>query len=754
MSVCFFVQNDILHYRKKGVAAVRNSSKKRAASPKAKQRASVAFRMNILFFSIFLLFSILILRLGFLQIVKGENFVRILERTEEVPVNTSVPRGRIYDSVGRVLVDNEPQNAITYTKLQTTKQEEMMTIAEKLATMIEKDPSAVTVRDKQDYWISLHKEDADGKVSKKEKDKIVADETLSAGDIQNQIDRLVRERITEKELAGLTDQQLEVLAIYREMASGYALSPQIIKSEDVTPEEFARVSEHLGEMIGVNTTTDWVRVPKSSLAILGRTTSPKQGIPNSKINYFLARDYTRNDRVGRSYIEQQYEEILQGQKTVVKNITDGKGTVMETETVFDGQPGKDLVLTIDSEIQSKIESLVEAKMIEMKQQNGSHLLDRAFVVIMDPYTGEVLSMVGKQFGQDPKTKKRVINDYAYGTFTSAHEIGSTIKPATVLTGYDQGVIQLNEVMIDEPIKIAGSKAKSSVFNRSSKMQMSDLLAIERSSNVYMFKIGLRLANAIYRFDKPIDIDPAAFGILRNSYAQFGLGVPTGIDLPGESSGIVGGEQTEKLLDLTIGQFDTYTPLQMAQYVSTIANDGYRIKPHVVKEIREPSSDGKTMGSLVTELGPTVLNRIHNTQAQIDQIKRGMSRVYFGSQGSARAHFGDALYEAAGKTGTAQAVYYGPDREKWGEIAINSTHIGFAPFNNPEIAYAVVIPWAPYYNGQYESTGTILAREVVDAYFEINKKNGTTKQNESSTLLPIKPAFSDTEIEEDTEELVE
>ncbi|WP_017380107.1 peptidoglycan D,D-transpeptidase FtsI family protein [Paenisporosarcina sp. TG-14] len=734
----------------------KKTSKKRAASPKAKQRASVAFRMNILFFSIFLLFSILILRLGFLQIVKGENFVRILERTEEVPVNTSVPRGRIYDSVGRVLVDNEPQNAITYTKLQTTKQQEMMTIAEKLATMIKKESDDVTLRDRQDYWISLHKEEADGKVSKKEKDKMVADETLSAGDIQNQIDRLVRERITEKELEGLTEQQLEVLAIYREMASGYALSPQIIKSEDVTPEEFARVSEHLGEMIGVNTTTDWVRVPKSSLAILGRTTSPKQGIPNSQINYFLARDYTRNDRVGRSYIEQQYEEILQGQKSVVKNITDGKGTVMETESVFEGQPGKDLVLTIDSEIQAKMESLVEAKMIELKQQNGSNLFDRAFVVIMDPYTGEILSMVGKQFGEDPETKKRVINDYAYGTFTTAYEVGSIIKPATLLTGYDQGVIQLNEVMIDEPIKIGElGIPKSSVFNRFSRIPMSDLQAIEQSSNVYMFKVGFRLADAIYKYEQSMSIDTGAFSVLRNSYAQFGLGVQTGIDLPGETTGVTGlGDLPGNLMDLTIGQYDTYTPLQMAQYVSTIANDGYRIKPHVVKEIREPSSDGKTMGSLVTEISPTVLNRIHNSQTQIDQIKRGMSRVYFGSQGSAKSYFGDAPYDAAGKTGTAQVVYSGPNSLKSGDPTINSTHIGFAPFDNPEIAYAVMIPWAPYYNGQYKSTGTILAREVVDAYFEIQKKNGTAEQSESPTLLPIKPALSETEIEEDNEDTIE
>ncbi|MFX3674390.1 MAG: peptidoglycan D,D-transpeptidase FtsI family protein [Paenisporosarcina sp.] len=736
----------------------KKTTKKRSSSVKAKLRANVAFRMNILFLAIFLLFTILILRLGYLQIVKGEDYKRALERTEEIPVNSSVPRGRIYDREGRILVDNEPKNAITYTKMQTTKPKEMLDIAEQLAKLIDKSIDDITLRDQQDFWIMKNKEKAYKKVSKKEEAKIRDNTELSKGEIQKKIDTLVRERITPEELNSFSNSEKEVLAIYREMAVGYALSPQIIKSDTVSPEEFARVSERLGEMKGVNTTTDWVRVPKSSLAILGRTTSPKEGIPRSRLDHFMARDYTRNDRVGKSYIEQQYEEVLQGQKSVVKNLTDGKGSVTETETIFKGEPGKDLILTIDSEIQSNIERLVEAKLLEMKQKNGSNLLDRAFVVIMDPNTGEVLSIVGKQLGKDPKTGKQVIYDYAYGAFTSQYEIGSTIKPATILTAYDKEVLELNEVLIDEPIKIKSTQVKSSLFNRSSRVPVTDLQALERSSNVYMFKIGFKLANEIYRYEQPINFNRGDFGLLRNSYAQFGLGVPTGIDLPGESSGITGKFEAGKFLDLTIGQYDTYTPLQMAQYVSTIANGGNRIQPHVVKEIREPSSDGQTMGSLVTEIGPTVLNRINNTQKQIEQIKKGMNLVYYGSQGSARSSFGNAPYQAAGKTGTAQVDYFGPDRKSWGQKTINTTHIGFAPFENPEIAYAVMIPWAPYYNGQYESTGTKLAREVVDAYFSIQKKNGNNEEQDSTTIQKIKPVFSGDSLEdiikEETEASVE
>lgn len=154
------------------------------------------------------------------------------------------------------------------------------------------------------------------------REKIEANEDLDKKEKSKEINRLTRSRITEEQLNSFTPEQLEIIAIYRVMASGYALSPQIIKGDDVkeevSVEEFARVSERLGDLEGVNTTTDWRRVKNSSLAILGTTTLPKIGIPKDRLDYFLARDYSRNDRVGTSYIEQQYEEVLQGQKSVVK----------------------------------------------------------------------------------------------------------------------------------------------------------------------------------------------------------------------------------------------------------------------------------------------------------------------------------------------------------------------------------------------------------------------------------------------------
>ena len=729
---------------------LRKIPQNRKPNPKAQQRASLSFRMNVLFFSIFVLFSALIFRLGYLQIVKGEDYVRALERTEEVRVNTSVPRGRIFDRYGRVLVDNQPENAITYTKMQATKSAEMLEIAEKLAHLIDQPTKKVTHRDKLDFWILRNPNEAKAKVTQEEMTKFRNQfEEIETKEVNQEYDRRIRERITEEELASLSDFDLEVLAIYREMMTGYNLSPQIIKGENVTPEEFARVSEQLSELPGVNTTTDWKRVRLSALAILGRTTVPSKGVPKSQLNHYLARDYSRNDRVGESYFEAQYEEILQGEKSVVKNLTNKKGQVVETMTTFDGEPGKDLVTTIDNDLQKKAGEIVERHLLEMKSYGASQLLDRAFLVAMNPQTGELLSVVGKKIEKDEETGKPYVVDYSYGTFTTAYEAGSSVKAATVLMGYNEGVIKPGTVMVDSPMRI-GNLTLNSLFNKSGSVMINDQTALERSSNVYMFKIAMGVGGRSYSPGTRFSLDKGTLQTMRNEYAQFGLGVPTGIDLPGEAVGYQAEPDTDvKLLNLAIGQFDTYTPMQLAQYISTVANGGYRIQPRMLKEIRNPSQDGEHLGQLVDEVTPTILNKIENSAEEIAHVQEGLRRVYFGSAGSARSVFAGADFTAAGKTGTAQVVYYGPQREKYGTDTINIVHVGYAPFENPEIAYAIIYPWATTNFDLYLPQGNQTARELLEAYFDLKKNYASEGISTSKVDKPI-IKDSDKKLSEDEE----
>lgn len=679
--------------------------------------------MNVLFFSIFLLFSSLILRLGYLQIVKGEDFKREIERTEEISVNTSVPRGRIYDRTGQILVGNEPKNAITYTKQQRTTAEDMLDTARKLAGMIEKDTSSVTIRDKKDFWILNNKEKAYDKVSEAEKKKINGSETKSKSERQRELDDLVRERITDEEVNSFSPEELEVLAIYREMASGYNYSPQIIKSGDVTEDEYALVSERLGDLPGVNTTTDWERVRNSPLAVLGTTTTPKEGIPAEKLDFYLSRGYSRNDRVGKSYIEQQYESVLQGQKTVAKNITDRSGTVIDTVPVQEGRPGKDLVLTIDSELQAEAERIVSEKLLALKRNYGSQILDRAFFVMVNPNNGEVLAMVGKQIVKNEDGKNEVI-DISFGTYGMAYEVGSTVKMATVLTGYQYGAAKMGEVKIDEPLWIGGLK-KSSLFNPTdyNRVPINDMMALTRSSNVYMFKIAIALGGGEYKRRAGLSLAPDTINKFRSSFASFGLGNRTGLDLPNEFTGQKGIDpKPGNVLDYAIGQYDTYTTMQLAQYVSTVANGGYRIAPHVVKEVREPSADGHTLGQLAEEIRPTVLNRISNSDNEIKRIQQAMYSVYYNQRGTAYKEFHDTKYKAAGKTGTAQKKYYDdPDSPFYTKDTVTVSHVGYAPYDNPEIAYAVLVPNITTVPSKVPHPNNEIARHMSDYYFELQEK---------------------------------
>ena len=694
---------------------------------KKKQKSKVPFRLNMLFFAVFLLFSILVLRLGELQIVFGDDFKREIERTEDVTVSNPVPRGRMLDRTGRVIVDNTPLNAITYTKYSDTTTEEMLKTAEKLAKLIDLDSSKVTERDKKDFWILIHPEKAKKKITENEWD-LFEQKKLDDDKIYD----LQLDRITEEDLNSLTPQELEVCAIWREMNSGYALSPQIVKNKDVTPEEFAAVSENLESLPGVDTTTDWDRsyvFGDTLRSILGEVSSSASGLPKDQLETYLAKGYSRNDRVGKSYLELKYEDVLHGEKAKVKNVTDKTGKVLSTEVISEGQRGKDLVLTIDMDLQAQVDKIIEEEMWKAKQSPNTGLMDRAFVVLMDPNTGEVLAMSGKQIVKNSETGKQEMRDYAQGNITTSYNVGSAVKGATILTGYKTGAIQPGSTQKDEPLVIKNTPVKKSWKTFGT---INDLRALQVSSNVYMWKTVIAMAHGQYIPNGPLVLDTdTAFDTMRKTFSEFGLGIRTGIDLPNEMSGFPGSEEKPGLLlDLAIGQYDTYTPIQLAQYVSTIANGGNRIQPHLVKQIREPSTDNNELGPIVKEIQPKVLNHLDMKDEWINRVKEGFRMVFQVGDGTGVSYWKSAPYNPAGKTGTAEAFYDGSDKSKRGTEVWNISLVSFAPFDNPEVAMAVVVPWA--YQGSGPSINHTIGRRVMDAYFDL--KNA--RQNAPSTADPV------------------
>ncbi|MFT9597842.1 peptidoglycan D,D-transpeptidase FtsI family protein [Mesobacillus sp.] len=709
----------------------------------------------MLFFAVFVLFSMLILRLGIVQIVYGEDFKREIERTEDVTVNNPVPRGKMYDRNMKTIVDNTPSKAITYTKSQSTETKEMLMVAERLAKLISKDSEEdlkkVRERDKKDYWILTNEERAREKIKEKEwaqyDEKKLDDKALY---------NLQLDRITENELNELTKEDLEILAILREMMSGYALSPQIVKKE-VTPEEFAIVSENLEMLPGVDTTTDWERkysYDKTLRSILGKVSDSEKGLPKEKLEYYLARGYSRNDRVGLSYIEQQYEDVLHGQKAKVKNITDKGGNVLDSKIISEGQRGKDLVLTIDMDLQLAVEKIIEEELAKAKQQPRTGLLDRAFVVLMDPNTGEVLSLAGKQIVKDEETGKTVMQDFASGNFTTSYNVGSAVKGATILTGFNTGAISPGTQFYDTPIKIKGTNPKKSW--KAGLGTLDDRNALKVSSNVYMFRTAINIGKGNYKYDQPLYLEPQAFDTMRNYFSQFGLGTRTGIDLPNEMVGFKGTEKRPGLLlDFAIGQYDTYTTLQLAQYVSTIANGGNRLQPRIVKEIREPVMKNNEVGPVLNELEPVILNKVDAKPEWFDRVQEGFRRVMQERGGTAYGAFYTADYKPAGKTGTAQAFYDGPKRKNYDlpPEVMNLSLVAYAPHENPEIAMAVMVPWA-YEGNQGHHANNDIGRRVLDTYFELKKKRLEGNMNPEQPIQEIEKKEEGTDLLEEIDEEID
>src|SRR5690625_3428637 len=550
------------------------------------KKTQLPFRLNIVFIVIFLMFALLILQLGIVQIIEGKSFQTEIDRTIDDTTKIPVPRGKIYDRKHKLVVDNEAMYSITYTPPKRVQAADKLKLAQKLVhymTLDEKDVKRITERNKQEYWYLTNKEEAVSRLSTKEQEEL---------DDVEQYD-LALERITQDEISDFTEEELQVIAIKRELDKATALTPQVIKKDNVTNEEYARIAENLSELPGINASIDWDRklvAGEMLQSILGSITSQEQGIPLEKVDYYLSRGYNRNDRVGRNGLELQYEEVLRGSKEQVNYTTTKDGRDIDSEVIVEGERGKDLVLTIDLDFQEKVDKSVreELKTLRSKSSRNRHAVD-ALAVVMNPKTGEVLALSGQHYDEEENEFENVPFKILY----DSHEVGSTVKGATILAGLHYGAITPGQTFYDSPIKIASTPIKRSYTTGLG--TVNDISALKKSSNIYMFYTALRIIGD-YRYPFPTNSSVNNFTRtedflkMRNIFRQFGLGVKTEIDFPSEATGLPESvDDAGKILDFGIGQADTYTPLHSVLYVSTTANDRKRVKPKIVDEIRQPSN---------------------------------------------------------------------------------------------------------------------------------------------------------------------
>lgn len=659
----------------------------------------------------FIIFLIIILILFFIVVGKLIN-VMIIDKgkyTKELDnltysrvLGTSSPRGRIYDRNYNIIVDNKSLKTITYQKVKGTSNLEMVEVAKKVVNHLNLDYHKLTKRSKKEYYYVVNKKYCDSLVTQKEKDKVSQKKMT-----QNELYELKLERIPDQKLE-FTEEENKIAYLYYLMNKGYTYEEKIIKS-DATNGEFAYISENNIELTGFKTKLDWERVyPYGDVfkTMLGKVSSSTQGIPAEEKEYYLEKGYSLNDRVGISYIEKQYEEYLHGEKAIYEVVN-----TYETKLIEEGSRGKDIVLSIDINLQREVERILAEHIINTKNEPNTEFYDHSSVIIQDPNTGEILAMSGK------KIVNGTIIDDTTSLLTSPITPGSVVKGASMLVGYNTGAIHIGERLLDECVKVAGVAEKCSFRTLG---VIDDITALAKSSNVYQFKIALRVNGQEYYRNMKMNFNQGAFDVYRKMYHSFGLGVKTEIDLPVESLGYTSKDRAAgNLLDFVMGQYETYTPIQLSQYISTIANGGERLQPHLLKEVRSSSSNDE-IGQLEFKVEKKVLNTIDTKPEYMNRVKEGFIAV-LNSPGGYGVGYMNQNMKPAGKTGTSQSFI---DTDGNGVIdteTITSSFIGYAPYDNPKMSIVVTSPDSshPNSNNDYASLVTYrITQRVTEKYSEM------------------------------------
>ena len=672
----------------------------------------IIFRRYIFIgFVIILCFGTIIWRLSKLQIMEVDDYQeKLVAATEKYVLGDSTPRGRIYDRNYKLLVDNTAVKTIYYKKENRVTSKEEIELAYVLSDMLEVDYSKLSERMLKTFWYDGHVKEAKAKITDNERQKY-EERKLTDKDLEN----FIYERIGEDELSGYDNRDKEAAYIYYLMNKGYSYAEKIIKNKNVTDSEYAMISENIDSLKGVNTKLDWERTYLYGdifKSLFGTVSSSTQGIPSELVETYLKNGYSMNDRVGISYLEYQYENYLKGTKAKYK-VTPGN----HYELFEEGKRGNDIVLTIDIEFQKYLEEVLAREVLAAKNEPHTWYYDHSFVVVANPKNGEILAMAGKQVKRR-EDGSYYVTDYTPGVVTTSVTPGSIVKGASMMVGYKYGAIDIGSYQVDECIKIKATPQKCSWRTMG---YINDIYALAFSSNVYQYKIAIAVGRGRYRYDQALSLDEGAFDKYRNMYASFGLGVKTGIDLPIESMGYSGKSKLPgHLLDFSIGQYDTYTPIQISQYINTIANGGTRYQPYLLKEVYEASDNREEkFGKKIFENSPKELGKVDIDPKYMNRVREGFKAVV--SYGLGTTYMGNYQAIGSGKTGTSQSFIDTNGDGRVDTETITTSFVGYAPSDDPRMSVVVISP--DIADADAETTSGInrsLSSQIVNKYFEIYK----------------------------------
>lgn len=657
--------------------------------------------------------------------------------SSQVQVVVEAARGEILDRNGVTLVSNRQGNSIEFSAVLFPSQSKQQERNRIIAALIE------LCESKDEEWIDnlplLYDEKgnltfAEGRetdIANLKKPNMLNLNPYATA--ENCLDALI-------ELYGLeeyerTEARKIASVLYEMWRTGYSVTTPYTFAEDVSNETISIIKEKSDFFKGVEASVDTYRefydgtLAPHIIGITGAISSDeydsrKKELEEKKTSGDYTQEeldkldrnaYSLTDYVGKFGIESAMEDTLRGEKGVKTISVDSDGAVTSSFTVNPRQ-GNTVVLTLDAGLQRVAQNALQTRILELTNNSANSALDAAgAVVVLDVNTGEVLASASypsydlSEYYQNYNTLLKAKGSPLINrVLQSTYEPGSTMKLSTALAGLETGVI-------DKETKFYCS----SVFQYfdvtfgclDAHGELNVVTALEKSCNIFFYNVAEKLG---------IDV--------MNDYsAKLGLGQKTGVEL-NESAGILAGRayresigstwQMGDTIQAAIGQSDNlFTIIQLANYGATIANNGTRYKCHYVKYIMSADHN-----EIVYEAQPEVVEKTGLSQSSINIVKEGMLAVT--TTGSCRTAFEGITEKVGAKTGTSQVKKIVNGKTLEGNNGLN---VSFAPFDNPEIAIAVII--------ENVDSGTATATVAADIYeYYFSTKNQISSSQPSNQLL--------------------
>lgn len=685
-------------------------------------------------------FFVIVIRLVNLQIVEGEKY-NIDSQSRVLKESTvTAPRGKILDRYGVPIAVNRQGFSVKIMKTDINN-DEFNQILYKLACVFEKNNKGC--EDSLTKYLTFNPLSFNGRSIEdilnweKNQNRLGIDKET---DLQKTPEGLFKYLRNEKFKIADTyndEQAYKIMKLRYEILIdnwNFRNGGTVLLARDVGVEVISEIEERHHEFLGVITDVEPMRQYLDAYYeahVLGYV----RAISSEQLESLKEEGYDSSDIIGKTGIEASAERYLRGKDGKKSIEVDVSGRLTEQQESVPAIPGSDVVLTIDTNLQKvAMESLkrnIDA--IRVKPDKNNHGdANAGAVVAMDVNTGDVLAMASYPSydpsvylaGSEDKAAQQTITDLnkdlnkpqfnraIQGTYAP----GSTFKPLTAIAALETGVITPdNSKRYDSgKANFGGMDFRCLEYPNSGHGWLDLKKALETSCNIYFHDIG---------FSTGIDnLDKWA--------SYFGLGKKTGIDLPSEAAGKMSSKELKKEIrnddwrpadtaQVAIGQFDNaFTPLQIAAYISAIANGGKLYKPNIIKRVV------KYDGSIVNETQPS-FTQIPVKASTIAAVKEGMVAVTSSVDGTAKEYFTDFPYQVAGKTGTAQTAGKSASRSD------NALFVCYVPADHPKIAVAVVVE-----RGVWGSNTAPIARDVLDAYFGLTKANTA-----DDALKPEEPVFT-------------